>query len=205
MIERFNEGYKILSEKEQITFKVLVNKLISVNYLTAEKEEDKINYYFIISHLEVFESYFEIGGMELLHYQVNKTIVLTSKYLTIRHLNKIGSIILLILRLLYHQKLHDISLDSGIIVSIKDIQEKYEQLNVEGKERIIISELESTLTILKKHNIINYRGKEYRNDDFLITIYPTIIYAVNINNIEELHNRLNSYVRGEKDEEITED
>ena len=141
--------------------------------------------------------------MELNHYPTNRTLTLKSEYFSKQPLNRIGSIILLILRLLYHQKLHDISLDSGIIVTIKDIQDKYEHLNIDGEERIKKSDLEETLKILKKHNIINYKGQDYTNDDFLITIYSTISFVIDIKTLEELHNKINSYIGGAYDEEIT--
>ena len=203
MINQLIEGYQVLTEREIEQFKLLVNKLINVNYLTAEKEEDRSNYYFILSHLELFKNYFELSGMELNHYPTNRTLTLKSEYFSKQPLNRIGSIILLILRLLYHQKLHDISLDSGIIVTIKDIQDKYEHLNIDGEERIKKSDLEETLKILKKHNIINYKGQDYTNDDFLITIYSTISFVIDIKTLEELHNKINSYIGGADDEEIT--
>ena len=205
-INTLRQEYLKLTEKEIETFSNLITKLINVNYLTAEKEEDKNTYYFIVSHLECFQSYFELGGMELIHYQPTKTLVLKNEHLTKQNLTKTGSIITLIIRLLYHQKLSDPSLTKEIIITTKEIQEKYEHLNINGEERIKKSDLEETLKLLKKHNLINYKGGDFQNDDFLITIYSTIKYALDINTLEEIQTKINSYKGGEaEDEEITED
>ena len=194
-----------MPERELETFQSLIGKLININYLTAEKEEDKKNYYFIVSYLEAFKTYFEIGGMELIHYPNTKTIILKSPYIPKLSLNKISSIIILIIRLLYQQKLHDTSLTKEIIITTKDIQEKYEHLNINNEERIKKTDLEETLKLLKKHNLINYKGTDYYQDDFLITIYSTIKYVLDIDNLEQIITKINTYKGGEEDEEISED
>ena len=202
----FHQEYSQLNEREIETFQQLINKLINVNYLTAEKEEDKTNYYFIIAHLDCFKAYFELGGMELTHYQVSKSLVLKSDYIPKQTLTKINSIIILIIRLLYHQKLHDTSLTREIIITTKELQEKYEHININGEERIKKGDLEETLRILKKHNIINYKGSDFLNDDFLITIYSTIKYAIGIDSLEKIQTKIETYKGGEvQNEEITED
>ena len=198
--------FEMLSESDIEKFQILVNRLIGVGYITAEKDEDKNNYYFIVSYLEGFKSYFEIAGMELVHYQTTKTLILKNNFLSKVSLNKISSIIFLIIRLLYQQKLHEASLTREIIITVREIQEKYEQLNINNDERIKKSDLEDTLRILKKHNIINYKGMDVQNDDFLIVVYSTIKYVLEINDLEQLLAKLNSYKMGDEvDEEITED
>ena len=208
MINNLNtlkQEYLKMPDREIETFQNLIGKLINLNYLTAEKEEDKTNYYFIVSHLDCFKSYFELGGMELIHYPNTKTIILKSNHIQKLSLNKISSIIILIIRLLYQEKLHDTSLTREIFITTKDIQEKYEQLNINGEERIKKTDLEETLKLLKKHNVINYKGTDYLFDDFLITIYSTIKYVIDIDNLEQIQNKLNSYKGGEADEETSED
>ncbi len=203
-LHRFYQEYEKLSENECDIFANLANKLLNINYLTKDKPEDANNYYFIDTHFECFESYFNLINIELLHYKSQGTIVLKGESLSKLTLTKINSIILLIIRLLYHQRLHELSLSNEILITTKDIQEKYEQIDF-GDERIKKTDLENSLRLFKKYNLINYKGQNYTNDDLIITIYPTIQYAVDLETIESLTQMLNSYKeRREEDENLTE-
>ena len=73
-LEEFYDNYQKLSEKDQEKFANLANKLLNVNYLTGEKEEDTSNFYFISLNFVCFRSYFAIINMELLIYKENKIV-----------------------------------------------------------------------------------------------------------------------------------
>ncbi len=205
-LDIFYKSFNTIPEKDVEDFKRLVNKLINVNYLTAYKAEDKKDYYFICNYIDSFKSYFQIGGRELIHYSNQRTLVLQSDNSPKISLNKMTSIIILILRLLYTQKMHDLSLDNQIIATTGEIQEKFAQLAISSNERLKTNELYEALKLLKKHNIIDYKGNDFQNDDFTLIIYPTIQYAVNLNDINSIINKINSYKTMEEDnEEVIED
>lgn len=205
-LEQFNINYQKLSEQDREKFSNLATKLINVNYLTGEKEEDTTNFYFISLNFECFRSYFALINIELSLYKENKIIVLTSPNSLKLTLNKMQSAILLILRLLYNEKLKDISLTDKIVVRIEEIRDKYEQIGILDDEKLTPTRLLEIMRIFKRYNLINFKGIEIKQDDFLITIYKTIQYAVSINTIEELNSKINSYKeKGELDEEIGED
>ncbi len=204
-LEIFYKTFNTIPEKDVEDFKRLVNKLINVNYLTAFKVEDKKDYYFICNYIDSFKSYFQIGGRELVHYSNQRTLVLQSDNSPKISLNKMTSIIILILRLLYTQKIHDLSLDNQIITTTGEIQEKFVQLALSANERIKSNELYEGLKLLKRHNIIDYKGNDFQSDDFVLIIYPTIQYAVSLNDINMIINKINSYKSMEEDyEEIEE-
>lgn len=205
-LEQFNINYQKLSEGDREKFSNLATKLINVNYLTGEKEEDTTNFYFISLNFECFRSYFALINMELSLYKENKIIVLTSPNSLKLTLNKMQSAILLILRLLYNEKLKDISLTDKIVVRIEEIRDKYEQIGILNDEKLTPTRLLEIMRIFKRYNLINFKGIEIKQDDFLITIYKTIQYAVSVNSIEELNSKINSYKeKGDLDEEISED
>lgn len=201
----FYKEYGEMPERDIERFKIMVNKLIAVNYLTAYKEEDKSDYYFICNYLTCFQNYFAIGGRELLHFSNQRTFVLKSDFSTKLSCNKITSFVLLLLRLLYNQKMQDLSLDNQINVLISEIQEKYEQLTTTSSERIKVGELSESLKLLKRYNLINYRGNDFQNDNFVITIYPTIQYAVGVNDTNNIIDKINSYISKEEENEETEE
>ncbi len=200
-LKKFYDEYSKLSYKEIEKFKELTNKLTNVIYLTAYKEIDKNDYYFISTNFDCFYNYFILSGKELINYKSQKTFVLQSPYTPKLSLNKINSIILLLLRLLYNQKLKDISLDMQINITTGDIQEQYEHFANFKNERLKTGELSEGLRLLKRHNIIDFKGDNFQNDDFIITILPTIQYAVGIDDIKTLVDKINSYLEKEEEEE----
>ena len=213
VLETFNQEFLKLNEKEVEKFREIVNKLINVNYLTSYKEEDKNTYYLIYNHFDCFQSYFYLGGRELTHYQTQKTFVLTSPYTLKLSLNKVTSIIILIIRLLYNQKMLDFSLDNQVHVTMLELQDKYEKIVVSNErlndkeftERLSNKELAESLKLLKRHNIIDFKGNEYQKDDFTIIIYPTIQYAVGMNEIKDIILKIDSYKGKEEENEETEE
>ncbi len=206
VLDEFYNEYKKLKENEQEKFANLVNKLLSVNYLTGEKEEDTKNYYFIFEHFNCFKAYFLLSGIELSLYKQNKVLVLSSENISRLPLSKTQSAIFLIIRLLYNQKLSELSLSDKVVITQLDIRNLYEQIGIQGEEKLTTSKLSECLSILKKYNLINYKGQNFQADDFPITIYSTIQYALDINSIKELMDKLNSYKeRGESNEKISED
>jgi len=206
VLDGFHTEYKKLKESEQEKFAVLVNKLLTVNYLTGEKEEDLKNYYFILEHFNCFKDYLLLSGIELSLYKQNKIVVLSSENIAKLSLTKLQSAVLLIIRLLYNQKFTELTLSNKVVITQLDIRNLYEQIGIQGEEKLTTTKLAECLVIFKKYNLINYKGRNFQADDFSITIYSTIQYAVDINTIEELINKINSYKEGGiSDEEISED
>lgn len=208
-LKEFNTRYLSLSESERSKFEQAVNKLHSYFYLTGKKQETREIYYFIVREQELFKTYFEIGGYELEIYSMQhiECIILTSKHVKNKiHLSKEKSIILLILRLLYHQKLKDISLSNQVIVSSLELQEKYEQFGFPNG-RLTITEMADALKLFKKYNLIDYLRSDFKSDDTEIIIYPTILYALRIDDIESIRKRLEQLNTGEAliNEEFSED
>ena len=204
-LEEFSLEYSKLSDKDKDTFKYLINKLIDVNYLTGEKEEDTKDYYFIANNYKLFKNYLSLSGIDLNLYKNLKIVVLTRDYGDTLKLKKIESAILLILRLLYSEKFKEITLNNKVIVRGIEIRDKYEQIGIKGIEKLTTSNLAETIRKFKKYNLVNYKGQDFKNDDFLITIYPTIQYAISISKIEELTTKLETYKERDQDEEISED
>lgn len=107
---------------------------------------------------------------------------------------------------MYNEKLKDISLTDKIAITVLDIRDKYEQIGFLDEEKLTPTRLLEILRIFKRYNLINYKGTELKQDDFVITIYKTIQYAISIDTIEELNSKINSYKeKGDFDEEISED
>lgn len=208
-IDNFKDDYKELSEKEQEKFMIIVNRLLNINYLTGEKEEDLQDYYFIVNHFNLIKNYLSIIGIEISNYPDTKVIVLKSNYFETLNLTKFQSIILLIIRLLYYEKYMEISLTNQVVIQGIDIRDKYMQIGLR-KDDLNTTNLAKALSIFKKSCLINYKGNDFSKDDFSIIIYSTIKYAVSVTNIKELTDRIETYKNNKEvgdslNEEVSED
>ena len=89
---------------QQQQFRDTANKLLSTTFLSKDKRDNKENYYFLMSYKEVFDEFFQILGYEITLDMPTGSVMLSgaSSSNTLK-LKRDESIILLILRLLYHE------------------------------------------------------------------------------------------------------
>lgn len=199
--------YNELSIKEKENFKKVCNKLLSTCLICKQKEDTKSDYYFLESHLDVINNYFEPLGFEV---EINKTIKaaqLINKFGTNKYNFKlIESITLLILRILYSEKMQELSLSQNVIVETEELQSRFIALGF--KDRLMDKTLlRQSLKTLKKYNIIDTLDKDMTLSDSRIVVYPTIIMVLRSENINLIYEKLNTYKRKgvEESEEINRD
>jgi len=196
-VEEFN-----IKNKE--AFKKVCNKLLSVCFICKKKEDTKSDYYFIESNLEPLNEYLDLLGYEI---ELNKSMgvaQLTNKFNNNKvNLKLIDSIMLLILRILYHEKMEELSLAEDIMIQISDIQDKF--LALEFQDKIVDkTKLLESLRTLKKFNIIQNLDSNMTLGDSRIIIYPSILMAVRMEDITKVYEKLNTYKRKEvKEDEET--
>lgn len=187
--------YDSLSIKEKEEFKRVCNKLLSCCLVCKQKEDTKKDYYFIERYSNTINEYFEPLGYEL---EVNKGIKaaqLINKYnINKVQLKLIESIMLLILRILYVEKIQDLSLSQFITVEIDEIQNRFIALGFKDKamDKVL---LRQALRTLKKFNIIETLDRDMTLSDSRIVIYPTILMILKGDNITDCSKKLETYKR----------
>ena len=196
----FVESYEKFNDKEKQMFSNVCNQLLFNNFLSKEKKDTKDAYYFVLNYKRMFDEYFEVMGWEVILSSENGAIQLYNRdNKNLFRLKKNESIILIILRILYQEKITSYT-DSGnsVVVKVDEIHQKYESL--EYKKKIYKTDLVTILRMFKRFNLIEPQGDVTRGSCDIV-IYPTILLAVNNYNIEVLHQMLQSYDGGMQDEE----
>lgn len=194
--------YDSLSIKEKDEFKKVCNKLLSYCLICKQKEDTKKDYYFVEGHKDAINEYFEPLGFEI---EINKSIKaaqLINKFGNNKiSLKLIDSITLLILRILYQEKMQELSLSQVVIVEIEEIQSRFMALGF--KDRLMDKTLlRQALRTLKKFNIIETLDRDITLSDSRIIVYPTIQMIVRSENITSIYEKLETYKRkGVKDDE----
>lgn len=192
--------YSELTIKEKENFKKVCNKLLSTCLICKQKEDTRGDYYFVEGHLEAINSYFKPLGFEV---ELNKTIK-SAQLINKFGINKynfklIESITLLILRILYSEKMQELSLSQNVIVEIEELQSRFIALGF--KDRLMDKTLlRQSLSTLKKFNIIDTLDRDMTLSESRILVYPTILMVVRSENIDAVYEKLNNYNRKGVDE-----
>lgn len=193
------DSYERLTNVQKATFKDIANKLLASTFLARDKKDNKDNYYFVVSYKEVFDEFFAILGYEVKLDQGVGSIMLKSDQNTgFLKLRRDETIILLILRILYHERLKETSLNENVVITVLDIHEKYNFLEI--KKRINKTDLVSALRLFRRFNLIEKIG-DITMSNTKVVIMPTILYAINTEEITEVYNTVSRIVSEAGDEE----
>ena len=193
------DSYERLTNVQKATFKDIANKLLASTFLARDKKDNKDNYYFVVSYKEVFDEFFSILGYEVKLDQGVGSIMLKSDQNTgFLKLRRDETIILLILRILYHERLKETSLNENVVITVLDIHEKYNFLEI--KKRINKTDLVSALRLFRRFNLIETIG-DITMSNTKVVIMPTILYAINTEEITEVYNTVSRIVSEAGDEE----
>ena len=109
------------------------------------------------------------------------------------------SLILLILRKMYYKKMNTLSLNDNISMRIGELHEEILATNRFDK-RIGKSELGQIIRLFKRYNLVDMIG-DVGDDDSVLILYPSILYAVSIAQIEEVERKIDALAKGESGNE----
>lgn len=215
MFENFLE-----TDGQREKFKAVANRLLNNCFVVKNKQgankESRADYFFILQHKKEFSDYFEMLNYEILFDEIQCVIGLKNLQGTGRiQLNKIESIILLILRILFLQKKNDLNQQSDdIVVTMQEINDKFSTLDIKNKPTLDKMTEVNFVRLFKRFNLIDNLDSDVNQSDARIIIYPSILMAVPVENVnsyyEKMESRLAQYkgdvVNGsESDEEITDE
>ena len=190
---------KAFPKDVQDTFTKTCNLLLSSNYLSKDKRDNNKAYYFVLNYKKYFDEFFDLLGDEVI---INKEIgcvqLKNNYYPGNLKLKKEETFIILILRILYQERLINTTLDNTVVIAIDDIHNKYQSLGF--KRKIFKTELVSALRLFKKYNIIDNIG-DLELSATKILIFSTITLMIPITNIQECYNYINQLENGKGDEE----
>lgn len=190
------ERYNNLNQRDKDEFARITNKLLSIGFLTRKKEENKKDYYFVENHKDIFVNYFKISGWELEFDDTYGVIHLVNTYDQNRYQFKLyESIILLILRVLFYEKMMELSLADNVMVTIDELQQRFAALKLRDKP-LDKSTLKAALMLFKKSNIIDPIDGDLTLGDSRIIIYPTILLAIKVEDIRRVYEKLDTYRKG---------
>lgn len=184
MFEILNES---AAQKEK--FRIAANKLLNHCFLLKKREDTKKDYMFVKQNMEMFVTYFELLGYDLKMNEDQGVIGLVNQFGTGRvELSKYESILLLILRLLYIEKRKELATYSEeVTVLMEEIREKYAMLKIKAKPSLDKGMERNLVKVFRRYNIIQNLDTDVNQADARIIIYPSVIMAVTMENVNEYY------------------
>lgn len=204
-LELFLEKYKTFNDTKKNNFSKIVNRLLNESFLIREKDEDKDDYYKAIDAIDELNNYLSIMDYEVIYDKDINLIYIKSLDNKNRiHLTKFVTIILLLLRVEYFKASKKASLTDLVSITFDELKQAVKKTNIYKDEKSTNEYLEA-LRELKRLKIVNYKVGNDFSGETRIFIYPSILYVVSIENVENLSNLLKKYLGDNKDEEVNED
>ncbi|MCM1131776.1 MAG: DUF4194 domain-containing protein [Anaeroplasma bactoclasticum] len=178
-------AYETMTVAQQNQFRDTANKLLATTFLCRDKKDNKESYYFLMSFKDLFDEFFKLLGYEIkLDTALGCVMLEGASPANTLKLRRDESIILLILRLLYHEKAKDTSLNDNIVCSVADIHEKYDYLQI--KRKLNKTDLVSAVRLLRRYNLIEFTG-DVTSSACRIVILPTILMAIKSEDVNEVY------------------
>ena len=183
----FETIYQSVAMKEK--FRVAANKMLNQCFLLKRRDDTIKDYSFVRENREMFSAYFDLLGYELKINEDQGVIGLVNQFGTGRiELSKYDSILLLILRLLYIEKRKELSTSSeDVTVLMEEIREKYAMLKIKAKPILDKGMERGMVRLFRRYNIIQNIDTDVSQADARIVIYPSVIMAVPVDNINEYY------------------
>ncbi len=173
---------------QQNQFRDIANKLLANTFLSRDKRDNKESYYFLMSYKEIFDEFFKILGYEIKLDMPTGSVMLEGAQAShTLKLRRDESIILLILRVFYHEKMKETTLNENVVCSVSDIHDKYDYLEI--KRKLNKTDLISALRLFRRYNLIEVTG-DLTSSACKVVILPTILMAVKSEDITEVFNTI---------------
>ena len=200
--DKFHEGYQSLTETNCQRFGQVVEKILKSTFVVRAQSDDYQDYVFITEHKSLFEAFFSLLGEEFDLDVSNSFAYVKSASGRMRvRLRKFDTLILLVLRLTYHQKMKEAgTFDRVVQVTVGELIEKAGQTGVVDKDLAKKTYYMDTLVKLRKHRIIDYSASQI-DDGTTINILPSILALIPQDSIDEITNRIKLFGKSSDDVE----
>ena len=197
-LEKFYRDFLVLDRNSQNQFPLALGNLFRHNFIN--RESDGVLYDFVVKNHFVFENFVKFMNYDLIIDSENKVIALIDKEEKLKiNLNLQESIMLLVLRLLYEERRY---VSERVVISLQEINDKFRDLALENRG-LNKTQLKAVFSLFSNHNLIKVLDANIFTGKKRIILYPALLYAVHIDSIDIMYDKLKTYIkRSDSDEEI---
>jgi hypothetical protein len=192
-----------IPEKSRRDVPRIVNRLLGQTFLYQDVDSDKDDYYFVHRHRAVFDGLLELTGFNLLHDDYHRIFQVVSEYGYSRARFKLDeSLMIVVLRKLYEEKIEHLSLANDPVVTIGEVREEYRTIT--GRERDLgVSQYEMLLRRLRSLGLVETvdgRNIDVRDGEARLRLRGSVKLILPIQSADEMEAWLRKYRAGGSDE-----
>lgn len=180
-----------LSDAELELFRTAAGRLFSEGFLVRSIETHEKLYRFTVRNFLLFESYFALAGWGLRRDENLGVVAFTGPASARLQLGIEESVALLVLRLLYEEKAGIVTLHGERTILQREFQEKLSALWGKALKKTRLQHIFRRFQVLK---LIRVLGDE-TDPECVIILYPSLPFVLEGRSIEELAEKVRSYVQ----------
>jgi hypothetical protein len=185
-----------IPEKSRREVPRIVNRLLGQTFLYQDVDSDKDDYYFVHRHRAEFEGLLELTGFSLLHDDYHRIFQVVSEYGYSRARFKLDeSLMIVVLRKLYEEKIEHLSLANDPVVTIGEVREEYRTIT--GRERDLgMGQYETLLRRLRSLGLIETidgRNIDVRDGEARLRLRGSVKLILPIQSVDEMGAWLRKY------------
>ncbi len=175
-----------MADQDRDLFSRSVQVLLSTTFIIKQLEKDRELYRFILANFSLIEEYLSVIGWSVRKDESMGIIACSGPSAATQSLNLEETLSLLVLRLLFEEKQHEVTLHSELLVRQYEFHEKYKVLTDRLLNKTKMREILHRLKMLK---LINPQGDE-TDPESLIILYPSITFVLDSTTIDGVHQRI---------------
>lgn len=185
-----------LSEKARRDVPRVINRLLGDTFIHQDVDADKDDYYFVHRYHSIFEDLLQLVGFTLIHDDYHRIFQVVSDFSYCRARFKLDqSLMVVVLRKLYEERVEHLSLASDPVVTIGEVREEYRTIT--GKDRDLgIGRYEQLLRRLRTMGLIDtLDGKtiDVRNADARLRLRGSVRMILPVKTADEMEAWLRKY------------
>jgi hypothetical protein len=194
-----------IPEKSRREVPRIVNRLLGQTFLYQDADSDKDDYYFVHRYRSIFDGLLELAGFNLLHDDYHRIFQVVSEYGYSRARFKLDeSLMIVVLRKLYEEKIEHLSLANDPVVTIGEVREEYRTIT--GRERDLgISQYEMLLRRLRSIGLVDTidgRNIDVRDGEARLRLRGSVKLILPIQSADEMEAWLRKYRSGNTEENV---
>ncbi len=201
------EYYKELATTDQEKLKDVITQLLAQSFILERKYDRKKgrmvlnkDFYFCENHMEFLTQYFEVAGIRLQKNTELGSIYIQGNATLGEKLPKLATIYLLLLKLLYDEKMASVSSSVNVVVTFAELNTKVGEFRL-VKGLSSLSEVKRAFGILKKYQMVEVLDSlDELSEQTRILVYPCINLVLLQ---EDMVGLLQSFSQEEEEGELT--
>jgi hypothetical protein len=197
------QQYEQLNQTEREDFARIVNRLLTGTFLVKNHEGSRRDYYFVERNQEVIAGYLGLIRWEL---------IVDRPYGVVQVINRQGgsrlplrmmeSILLLLLRLLYEEKRRELTITDDVVCQVQELHDKALTLRIREKGVIEKRHLRDAFALFRRYSLVELIDEDITDPRCRFKLFPSILFAIRLDGLQELHQRLEAYAQGGEADEV---